>query len=180
MTTVQRGSGASPAPGAAAEARPGPRFLFDLSRIDLTRRLYSRQQLERYIPHRGQMAMVDWLIWHSPDFKQAVGLKHVRPDEFWVHGHFPDKPMMPGVLMVEVGAQVACFAFNARGAETQIVAFLRIENAAFRTMVVPGDDLYILVHERKFGQRAFESDIQGFVGDRIAFDAKISGMRMPG
>jgi 3-hydroxyacyl-[acyl-carrier-protein] dehydratase len=163
----------------SSEGRQGLRTLFDLSGIDLSRRLLSRQQLERYIPHRGNMAMVDWLIWNSPDYKRAVGLKHVRADEFWVPGHFPDKPMLPGVLMVETGAQLACYAFNARGTELEIVAFLRIENAAFRSVVVPGDDLYLLVNEKKFGRRAFESDIQGFVGDRIAFDATISGMRMP-
>lgn len=178
MSFAQGGPAAKPAPDVPAEARPAPRVLFDLSGIDLTRRLISRQQLEQYIPHRGQFAMLDWIVWHSADFRQAVGLKHVRHDEFWVPGHFPEKPMMPGVLMVEVGAQLACFAFNARGSDTEIVAFLRIEDAVFRAMVQPGDDLYVMVHEQKFGRRRFESDIQGLVGDRVVFDAKISGLRM--
>ncbi len=178
--TQGRGPAATPAPDASTEARPAPRTLFDLSGIDLSRRLLSRRELERYIPHRGDMLMVDWLIWHSPDFKQAVGLKHVRADEWWVPGHFPDKPMLPGVLMVEVGAQLACYAFNARGTEMEIVAFLRIEDAAFRAMVQPGDDLYLLVNELKFGSRSFESAIQGLVGGKIVFDARISGMRMRG
>lgn len=159
-------------------ATVGPRTLFDLGAIDLSARVYSRTDLERFNPHRGEMALLDWIVWHNHNYSQAVGLKHVRRDEFWVPGHFPQRPMLPGVLMIEAGAQLACFAFNARRPGSQVVAFLRIKDAAFRGMVTPGDDLYLLVNEIKCGRRQFESDIQGVVGDRIAFDARISGMTM--
>lgn len=159
-------------------APPGARTLFDLAPIDLSARVHSRADIERFNPHRGAMALLDWIVWHNPNYSRAVGLKHVRHDEFWVPGHFPQRAMLPGVLMIEAGAQLACFAFNARRPGSQVVAFLRIKDAAFRGMVTPGDDLYLLVSEIKCGRRQFESDIQGVVGDRIAFDARISGMTM--
>lgn len=181
MTAAHRTDpGVTPtAPGGSV--RIGSRPLFDVSAIDPSRRVMTRTDLERYIPHRGSMSLLDGVIWHAPDFTRAVGIKHVRADEFWVAGHFPAKPLMPGVLMIEAGAQLACFAFNARRPKTEVIAFLRIKEAAFRGMVQPGDDLYLLVNELKFGRRQFETEVQGIVGrlaGRIAFDARITGMSM--
>jgi 3-hydroxyacyl-[acyl-carrier-protein] dehydratase len=171
-------------PGAreeSAEARPpGGRLLFEVHGIDLSARLAPREQIERYNPHRGLMSLLDWLVWDSPDHTRAVALKHVRHDEFWVPGHFPGNPIMPGVLMVEAGAQLACYLFNVRIPGPKVVAFLRIEEASFRSMVRPGDDLYLLCQEVRFGPRRFVSDVQGLVnGDRIAFDCRIAGMSLP-
>ncbi len=63
-------------------------------------------------------------------------------------------------------------------AEHVIAAFLRIENCAFRSMVAPGDDLFILMQDVKFQRRRFIVDVQGVVGTRIAFDCRITGMSM--
>jgi 3-hydroxyacyl-[acyl-carrier-protein] dehydratase len=158
--------------------RPGPRPLFDLSKVDLTQRQYSRADIEKLNPHRGAMSLLDWVIWTSPDYKQAVALKQIRSDEFWVPGHFPAKAMMPGVLMIEAAAQLACFSYNIRRPDPKVVAFLRIEDCSFRNSVHPGDDLYLLCREVKFGTRRFVSDVQGIVGDRVCFDARIAGMQL--
>lgn len=167
------GSGEDP-----GELRVGVRPLIDLSNIDLSSRLFPRETIETLIPHRGAMSLLDWIVWESSDYRKGVGLKHIRDDEFWVPGHFPGRPMFPGVLMIETGAQLACYLFNRRRPEPKVVAFLRIENASFRTMVEPGDDLYVICSEVKFGRRSFKTDAQGMVGDRIAFDAHISGMQL--
>lgn len=156
----------------------GVRLILDLSKIDLTKRMYSKEDIAKYNPHRGNMALIDSIVWESADHTKGVAHKRVLDDEFWVKGHFPDKAMMPGVLMIEAGAQLACFLYNIRRPDPKIVAFLRIEQASFRSMVQPGDDLYLLCSEVKFGRRNFESDIQGIVSGRIAFDARISGMSL--
>jgi 3-hydroxyacyl-[acyl-carrier-protein] dehydratase len=179
MTSVQH-TAATPSGDPSAKAgRPPLRTLFDLSGIDLSARIADRAEIARINPHRGSMALLDWIVWHTPDCTRIVGLKHVGPDEFWVPGHFPEKAMFPGVLMIEVGAQVACYAYNSRRHEPNVCAFLRIEHAAFRAMVQPGDDLYVLAQEVKFGRRHFECDLQGMVNGRVAFDARISGMSIP-
>jgi 3-hydroxyacyl-[acyl-carrier-protein] dehydratase len=162
--------------GAETRGGAGVRPLFDLGSLDLSKRILDREGIARQNPHRGDMALLDWMIWTRQDYQQGVALKQVRSDEFWVPGHFPGKPMLPGVLMIEAGAQLACYLYNIRQPAPKVVAFLRIENASFRNMVQPGDDLYILCSEVKCGRRRFVSDIQGIVGDRIAFDARISGM----
>lgn len=156
--------------------------LFALDGIDLAARALSRQDLERWNPHRGDMALVDWIVWHSDDYRRGVALKQVRREEFWVPGHFPGKPMFPGVLMIETGAQLGVFLYNARFPKPKIAAFTRIEDASFRSAVEPGDNLLILSAEVRFSPRRFVSDIQGWVLDddhrlsRLAFDARIHGM----
>jgi 3-hydroxyacyl-[acyl-carrier-protein] dehydratase len=158
--------------------RVGVKPLVDLGSIDLTARRFSKADIEKQNPHRGEMALLDWVVWTTPDYKKGVALKQIRDTEFWVPGHFPGKPLFPGVLMIEAGAQLACFLYNIRRPDPKLVAFLRIEEASFRNAVQPGDDLYLVCSEVKFGSRRFVSDVQGMVGDKIAFDARISGRQI--
>lgn len=163
----------------SASAQPPAKLLFDLSGIDLSACVADKEAIARWNPHRGLMAFLDSVVWVAPDYTRAVGLKRVRNDEFWIPGHFPEKPIYPGVFQVEAGAQLGCYIFAKRKDAPTLAAFLRIEDCAFRSMVQPGDDLYILLQDVKFQRRRFVVDIQGVVGaERIAFDARISGLAM--
>lgn len=161
----------------AGDAANGPKgWLFDYREIDRSQVLAYPPEIARWIPHRGVMALLDEVVWVNDDGSRGLAIKRIRPDEFWVEGHFPQKPLFPGVLQIESGAQLACFMFVFRKSGPKMPAFLRIEDAAFRAPVVPGDELILLCREFKAQRRRFISDIQGLVNDRVAFEARISGM----
>jgi 3-hydroxyacyl-[acyl-carrier-protein] dehydratase len=102
--------------------------------------------VEAVIPHRGNMRLLDEI--REFDQNSGVGIKHVRDDEFWCAGHFPDKPIMPGVLQVEALAQTACFiAFSVLGTDgsKSLGYFTSMERIKFFHMVMPGDTLELHV-----------------------------------
>jgi 3-hydroxyacyl-[acyl-carrier-protein] dehydratase len=148
-----------------------------MSTIDLTQIALTREQMAPLLPHRHEMALLNHVVWYSPDFKEGVALKRVRDDEFWVRGHFPGRPLLPGVLQLEAGAQLAAFLYNLAVPEKPLTpAFTRIEHCSFRSMVQPGDDFYLLCKEVKRTRRGFTCDIQGVCNQRLTFDARIQGL----
>ncbi|MBY0311392.1 MAG: hypothetical protein K2W85_04935 [Phycisphaerales bacterium] len=151
-------------------------LILDLSAIDLSARVMGREELEGWLPHRGEMALLDAIVWNSPDHKQGVAIKKTRADEFWVPGHFPGRPMMPGVLQIEAAAQLAVYLYNARRKQQLTAAFTRIDECSFRNMVVPGDDVYLLCQEIRWTRRGFECHVQGVANHKLTFDAHIQGL----
>ncbi|WP_173932176.1 3-hydroxyacyl-ACP dehydratase FabZ [Chelativorans sp. Marseille-P2723] len=110
------------------------------------------QRLLRLLPHRYPFLLVDRIINVDGD-NSAVGIKNVTMNEPHFMGHFPEQPVMPGVLIVEAMAQTAgaiCL-HNSKEDRPSLVYFMTIENAKFRKPVVPGDRMEI--HVKKMKQR---------------------------
>jgi len=166
------------AQNAGAQNAAGEGLLFDLSGIDLSARAVTREGIGKLIPHRYEMALLDAVIWSTEDHSRAVGIKHNREDEFWVRGHFPERPMLPGVVMVETAAQLAAWMFNSRQPSPQLAAFLRLDNTVFRRSVSVGEDMIILCSEIKRGRRRFHCAAQGLVNGRVAFETEVTGMSL--
>jgi len=105
------------------------------------------QQIQGLIPHRYPFLLVDRIV-EMVEGERAVGLKNISINEPQFQGHFPQFPIMPGVLIVEAMAQTSgALVVKTLGkkAEGKIVFFMSIEEAKFRKPVVPGDSLYIHV-----------------------------------
>ncbi|MCA9299447.1 MAG: beta-hydroxyacyl-ACP dehydratase [Phycisphaerales bacterium] len=165
-------------PRTPGELKTPEKALFPLEGIDPDAVLMDRDEIGRWIPHRDVMALLDKVVWLSEEKDRAVASMAVRDDSFWVPGHFPGRPMMPGVIQIEAAAQLAAVLFNLRRGGPQLAAFLRISEAAFRNMVEPGRELILLCKEVKIGRRRFETDVQGIVDGAIAFEARLSGMSL--
>jgi 3-hydroxyacyl-[acyl-carrier-protein] dehydratase len=110
------------------------------------------QEIMRQVPHRYPMLLVDRVL-ECEAGKHVVALKNVTVNEPFFPGHFPHRPVMPGVLIIEALAQAAgLLAFKTAGVvpnEDTKFYFVAIDNARFRKPVVPGDQLILKVHFRR-------------------------------
>ena len=135
------------------------------------------EQIKQLLPHRVPMLLVEKLADIVPR-ESATGYKAVSINEPWFMGHFPDKAVMPGVLIVEAMAQTAgaLVVHSVSGKTGPAVYFLAIEKARFRKPVVPGDLLRMPV--RKLAQRGpvWKFAGQAFVGDQLCAEAEFSAM----
>ena len=120
-----------------------PKPLMDLSLLDPETTVYDREAIRLRIPQRHDMEMLDRIILFDRENELMAGVKEVRDDEFWVSGHFPDRPVLPGVLMVETAGQLASFWFRECGTSDKVLAFAAADNVRFRGVVIPGDALVI-------------------------------------
>lgn len=148
----------------------------DLSSIDLTQVAMSADEVGRINPQTGDMRQLDHVIHLDHDAGIIVGVKHVRDDEFWVPGHIPGRPLLPGVLMIEAGAQLSCIYFRLKLAEPRFVGFTRCDDTVFRGQVVPGQTLYLAGREVSCRQRRFVSRTNAFVDGKLVFESTITGM----
>ncbi|MCA9211676.1 MAG: beta-hydroxyacyl-ACP dehydratase [Planctomycetales bacterium] len=111
----------------------------------------------------------------------CVGRKDVTNDEFWVEGHMPGMPLMPGVIMCEAAAQLASFytqRYDLLGSE--MVGFGGLEDVRFRDPVVPGDTLFIVTLLTKVRRgRMIVCRFEGYVDNRLVFDGSLKGIPLP-
>jgi 3-hydroxyacyl-[acyl-carrier-protein] dehydratase len=155
-----------------------PQLLFDISEIDLTQEVFGRDAIGEVNPQSFEMSQLDSIVWYDEESHHCIGYKDATDKEFWVRGHIPGRPIMPGVIMVEAAAQLASFYMKKIYGLEGFIGFSGIGTTKFRGTVVPGDRLIMLCKIVKFRSRQFSAQVQGIVGDTLAFDTTISGMRV--
>ena len=155
-----------------------PPLLFDLSQIDLNADpVFDREAIEKVNPQRFEMQQLDGILWYDKQKYLILGYKDVTHEEFWIRGHIPSRPLMPGVIMVEAAAQLLSFFVKQIYQELGFVGFTSVDSAKFRSTVEPGRRLYLLGHIIKFKKgRKYSTSIQGIVDGEMVFETCISGM----
>ena len=138
-------------------------------------------EIKRIIPHRYPFLLVD-RVTDIVVNESAVGLKNVTANEPHFMGHFPDQPVMPGVLIIEAMAQTAAILVGKTldlVDKKMSVYFMGIDNVKFRRMVVPGDALEMKVTVTRPGGKVWKFHGEAFVDGEKAAEADFTAMMQP-
>lgn len=134
------------------------------------------QEIQKLLPHRYPFLLVDGIL-ECDNQKRIVGIKNVTINEPFFQGHFPGAPVMPGVLQLEAMAQTAGILLNRIGGDgSGIPYFMSIDNAKFRKVVKPGDQLRIVIEITNMKRRAAKFKGMCYVGDELASEAEMMCM----
>ena len=129
-----------------------------------------RQKIESLLPHREPMLLIDKLI-NIVHLKSATAIMNVKKDGFYVQGHFPNQPVMPGVLIVEAFGQAAAltaYGIDPKEYENKLVYLMSVEKARFRNPVIPNCELHLEIEAIRSHGRVW----------KYKGTAKVQGKRM--
>ena len=134
----------------------------------------NKQEIIKLLPHREPMLLIDELS-EIQKLSSATAIVKVRKDSFFVQGHFPDNPVMPGVLIVESFGQAAA-ALTAHGLdkatyENKLVFLMGVEKARFRNPVIPDCDLILKIEAIRSHGRVWKYKGEAFVDNKKMADA---------
>ena len=160
-----------------------PPLLVDLAGIDLEKVVLPIADIRRVNPHRFEMEQLTRVVHLDLDRGEIVAVKEVRDDEFWVRGHIPGRPLLPGVLMIEAAAQMCSVYYKQARPDPRFLGFGGVDGVKFRGQVVPGDRLLLLGRALEIRSRRAVFDTQGVIGEgtdpagfKRVFEARITGM----
>ncbi len=143
---------------------------------DISRKgvVFDINAIKKILPHRYPFLLVDSIIEFEPE-KRAVGVKNVTMNEPFFQGHFPQKPVMPGVLIVEAMAQVGGILLLNEQAEVEnkLVFFMAIDNVRFRRIVQPGDQLVMELEMLKNRRTTFKMAGKAYVKGELVCEAEM-------
>lgn len=130
-------------------------------------------QIKEIIPHRYPFLLVDKIL-ELEVGKRAVGIKNVTANEPFFEGHFPEYPVMPGVLILEAMAQVGAVALlSAEENRGRLAFFAGVDNVRFRQQVRPGDTLYMETEMLSFKRSIGKGKAVAKIGDKVACEADL-------
>jgi 3-hydroxyacyl-[acyl-carrier-protein] dehydratase len=161
---------------------PNKDLIFDVNLIDFNNIVADLNEIRRYNPQRYEMEQLTAVVYEDPVEKICVAYKDITDQEFWIRGHMPGMPLMPGVIMCEAAAQVCGYyskKYKLLG-ENVVVGFGGLEEVRFRDPVRVGDRLVLMCQLIKLRRGAMSvSRFQGVVGEQIVVDGKMKGIRLP-
>jgi 3-hydroxyacyl-[acyl-carrier-protein] dehydratase len=156
-------------------------LIIDPATVDYNHIVADIDEIRRYNPQRFEFEQLTAIILEDTTTWTCAGYKDVTHDEFWVRGHMPGMPLMPGVIMCEAAAQLASYfslKFDLLGGG--IVGFGGLEDVRFRDPVIPGDRLLVVVRRVKVRRNAMiVCDFQGFVRQAMVVEGVIKGVPLP-
>jgi 3-hydroxyacyl-[acyl-carrier-protein] dehydratase len=156
--------------------------IIDFSEFDENRIVADLETIRRYNRQRYEMEQLTAVVYENTEKHIAVGYKDLAADEFWVRGHMPGMPLLPGVIMCEIAAQLCSFYSqrqNLLGSDATL-GFGGMNEVRFRDVVRPGQRVYVacmLTRVRK--GKLVVSRFQAFVDRKVVGEGEIIGIALP-
>lgn len=160
---------------------PGKDLIVDPATLDFSHVVADIQEIRKYNPQRHEMEQLSAIVFEDSVSHICVGYKDLTTHEFWVRGHMPGMPLMPGVVMLEAAAQLCSYfvgKYDLLGAA--MVGFGGLEDVRFRDPVIPGDRLILMCQLVKARRgRMLVSRFQGVVRDNLVVEGVLKGVPIP-
>lgn len=156
-------------------------LILDFSEYDLERVIASTEEVRKINPQRFEMEQLTAIVFDDFERGICVGYKDVSTDEFWIRGHMPGMPLMPGVIMCEAAAQLCGYHVQKHNLmQTEMLGFGGLDDVRFRGTVVPGDRLVIAAEKLQLRVGAMvRCRFQCFVRENMVCEGKIRGIPIP-
>lgn len=156
-------------------------FIIEPSVLDFDNPIADIEAIRKLNPQRFEMEQLTAILHEDLDTHSCAAYKEVTDQEFWVRGHMPGMPLMPGVVMLEAVAQLSSYytqKHDLLGAA--MVGFGGVDEVRFRGVVVPGDRLIVMVRLEKARRgRMIVARFQGVVGENLVLEGCLRGIPIP-
>ncbi len=156
-------------------------LILDPATLDFSNIIADQAEIRKYNPQRFEMEQITAIIFEDTTRHVCVGYKDITLDEFWVRGHMPNMPLMPGVMMLEAAAQMCSYfsqKYDLLGAA--MVGFGGLEEVRFREPVIPGDRLVLMCEMTRLRRgQIVVTKFQGFVRCSMVVDGVLKGIPIP-
>ncbi len=155
-------------------------LILDHSEYDLNNVVADLEEISRYNPQRFEMAQLTAICHEDEERNVCIGYKDLGPGDFWVRGHMPDFPLMPGVIMCEAAAQVASYyALKRNLMDAKMIGYGGLDEVRFRGVVRPGDRFVVVTRLLKVRRIMLTCEFQCFVDQNLVCEGVLKGIPLP-
>ncbi len=131
----------------------------------------NKEEIKKILPHRDNMLLLDEV---EREGDEAHGIYNVRGDEWFLQGHFPGSPIVPGVIQCEILAQSACVLLSGEMTEEKMPMYTGLNNVRFKSPVLPGDKFETRCRITRAKPPFYFAEGKGYVGDKLCIKAEFS------
>lgn len=152
--------------------------IVDFESIDLSKTVATHEEIYAQLKQAGTFALLDEVVHFDTETNLCVGKKVIHADHWWAPDHIPGRPIFPGALMIETGAQLCSWDFMKRreNENDDFVGFGGVNSTRFRGVVEPGSTMYFGARVLRIRKSLFTYEVQGYVDGRMVFESEIMGV----
>jgi 3-hydroxyacyl-[acyl-carrier-protein] dehydratase len=154
-------------------------LILDFSEYDPNHVVAGVEDIRRYNPQRFEMEQLTAICFEDRERNLCVGYKDLTANEFWVRGHMPGIPLMPGVIMCEAAAQLSSYYSHKYKLMEGMIGFGGLEDVRFRGVVRPGDRFVIVCRMLKLRRSIMTCEFQCFVDRNLVCEGVLKGIALP-